>query len=485
MLNNKNDFNYAYLNHLKSSNPSVKLLSADSAPLVLSFVHHIFIQGDRDSISQTDIISKLSDFLFTINSSYGENTYPQMPKKYLEDWANSGFLRKFYSDGDEPIFEPTPAVAKVIEWIQSLTHRQFVGTESRILTIFSLLQNMVTQTLEDPEDQVTELEKQKAELQAQIDQIKRGERRPYDPTRIKEQFFQVEDAVRQLIGDFRQIEKNFRDLNAETKQKIATSDLAKGKLLDSIFNSQDLIRENDQWKSFAAFWELMLSPERQESLDEMLRQVYGLEEIKELEPKPYLLRTRQMLIDAGGRVYKGSRKIAEQLRRYLESKIYLENRRIIELMRPIEQKAIELRDADIPRKQSFMEIQDLGVDISLIMANRLFVVPTVPVISSEDIISGLDSETDADMLFMQQFIDRDKLKNNIHSSLLKHPQVSLAHLIIEYPLEYGAAELVVYLDFAHTNGRHVIDKDATDYIMIKRTDGSECIVKMCRVIFVR
>jgi hypothetical protein len=165
--------------------------------------------------------------------------------------------------------------------------------------------------------------------------------------------------------------------------------------------------------------------------------------------------------------------------------MYLENRRIIELMRPIEQKAIELRDADISRKQSFMEIQELGVDISLIMANRLFVVPIVPVISSEDIITGLDSETDADMLFMQQFIDRDKLKDNIHSCLLKYPQVSLAQMIVEFPLEYGAAELVVYLDLAHTNGRHVIDKDETDYILIKRADGSEFIVKMCRVIFVR
>lgn len=485
MIKNKSDFDYAYLDHLKSTNPSLKLISADSAPLILSFVHQIFIQGDRDSITQTDITSRLSDFLFTINSSYREDTYPQAPKKYLEDWANAGFLRKFYSGSDEPLFEPTPAISKVIEWVQSLTHRQFVGTESRILTIFSLLQSMVTQTLKDPEEQVAELEKQKAELQAEIDQIKRGERRSYDPTRIKEQFFQIEDAVRQLIGDFRQIEKNFRDLNVETKQKIATSDLTKGKLLDSIFNSQDLIRDNDQWKSFAAFWELMLSPERQERLDEMLHQVYGLDEIKALEPKPYLLRTRQMLIDAGGRVYKGSRKIAEQLRRYLESKVYLENRRIIELMRPIEQKSIELRDADISRKIGFMEIQELGVDFSLIMATRLFVVPTVPIISSDDIITGLDSETDADMLFMQQFIDRDKLKNNIHSALLKHSQVSLSNLLNEYPLEYGAAELVVYLDLAHINGRHVIDKDATDDILIKRSDGSECIVQMCRVIFVR
>lgn len=484
-MQNINDFDYAYLDHLKSTNPSVRLLSADSAPLILSFIHQIFIQGDRDSITQGEITSKLSDYLFTINSTYGENTYAQSPKKYLEDWTNAGFLRKFYSGLDEQLFEPTPVVPKVFEWIQSLTQRQFVGTESRILTVFSLLQNIVTQTLLDPVEQVDELEKQKAEIQAKIDRIKRGEREPYDPTRIKEQFFQVEDTVRQLIADFRQIEKNFRDLNAATRQKIATSDLSKGKLLDSIFSRQDFIRDNDQWKSFAAFWELMLSPERQESLDDMLRKIYALDEIKELEPKPYLLRTRHMLIDAGGRVYKSSRKIAEQLRRYLDNKKHLENRRIMELLLPIEQKALELCEEDTARRASLIDIPSLGIDTNLIMTKRLFVVPTVPVISSDGIIAGLDTEADTSMLFMQQFIDRDQLKGNIHTALINQKQVTLSQLIKDYPLEYGAAELVVYLDIAHVGNNHTIDTDTTDDITITRPDGSTHVVTMCRVIYTR
>ena len=402
MLNNKNDFDYANLEHLKNTHSAVKLLSAVNAPLILGFLHQVFIQGNRASITQTDIVSKLSDYLYLIKSAYGEEKYPSTPAKYLDDWVTGGYLRKFYSGLDDQLYEHTPEVSKVFEWIQSLTKRQFVGTESRLLTIFTLLQNIYTQTMQDPEDQVNALEKQKAEIQSQIDKIKRGEQSAYDPTRIKEQFYQIEDTVRQLIGDFRQIEKNFRDLNAGTKQMIATSDLAKGKLLDQIFDAQDLIRDDDQGKSFAAFWELILSPESQEDLEEKIRYVYSLQEIKDLEPSPLVMETRHMLRDAGSRVYKSNSKLGEQLRRYLENKMYLEDRRIMELIKPIEKHAVELRNADIPRSLQFMNIPEIGVDVDLAMTRRLYIVPTTPTINS----SGYYLQAKAQPLMLSCFSNR-------------------------------------------------------------------------------
>lgn len=44
--------------------------------------------------------------------------------------------------GDEPLFDLTPATEKVIEWIASFEQKQFVGTESRLLTIFRLLRRL-------------------------------------------------------------------------------------------------------------------------------------------------------------------------------------------------------------------------------------------------------------------------------------------------------------------------------------------------------
>jgi hypothetical protein len=63
----------------------------------------------------------------------------------LNDWAapEKGWLRKFYRQGsDEPQFDLTPATEKAIAWLGSLTERSFVGTESRLLTLFELLKQM-------------------------------------------------------------------------------------------------------------------------------------------------------------------------------------------------------------------------------------------------------------------------------------------------------------------------------------------------------
>ncbi len=154
-------------------------------------------------------------------------------------------------------------------------------------------------------------------------------------------------------------------------------------------------------------------------------------------------------------------------------------------MKPIEQAALQLRDAEVSRRTFLMDIPEIGVDFPLAMTQRLFVIPSVPVINSDGITIGTGSEADMDMLFSQQFIDKEKLLNNIQSALQKQPQISLCQLLDNYPLEYGVAELVTYFDLAHTGGRHVVDESVNDEIVVKRQDGSMQLVKMFRVIFVR
>lgn len=62
-------------------------------------------------------------------------TLTRNARDYLNDWASpeKGWLRKFYRQGsDEPHFGLTPAMEKAIAWLDALTVRSFVGTESRL-----------------------------------------------------------------------------------------------------------------------------------------------------------------------------------------------------------------------------------------------------------------------------------------------------------------------------------------------------------------
>lgn len=96
-------------------------------------------------ISQADLSEALEDELFSARQQRGEESYPKPALSYLNDWASpeKGWLRKFYREGnDEPYFDLTPATEKTLVWLVSLGERSFVGTESRLLTLFELLRQI-------------------------------------------------------------------------------------------------------------------------------------------------------------------------------------------------------------------------------------------------------------------------------------------------------------------------------------------------------
>src|SRR5215469_10423908 len=130
---------------LRENSPAWRLLRADNAPLVLSFLHQVFVADNVRSISATELASRLEDQLYALNlrdSERGGRRYPKSAKAYLDDWAapESGWLRKYYPDGtDEPHYDATPAVEKALQWLKSLGEREFVGTESRLKVIVDLL----------------------------------------------------------------------------------------------------------------------------------------------------------------------------------------------------------------------------------------------------------------------------------------------------------------------------------------------------------
>ncbi len=475
-----------YLEKLKQTHPTLRLLAADNAPLIISFLHLTFIQPNQRSLPQAEITSRLGDYLFHLREIYGEEKYPKSARQYLEDWANGKipFLRKFYPDlSDEPEFDLTPATEKAIEWLQGLEERQFIGTESRLLTVFQLLREIVSKTRQDPAERIMELEKQRAEIDAEIERVRSGVIDPYDPTRIKERFFQVEETARRLLADFRQVEQNFRTLDRETRERIATSDKVKGKLLDEIFLEQDVIWDSDQGKSFRAFWEFLLSTLRQAELEELLRAVYALEEIQSLNPDSFLARIKFALLDAGEQVYKTNSLLVEQLRKFLDDQSYLENRRIMEIVKSIEKKAIALKE-QLPQKGDFAELDDIKPTLDLIMARGLFMVPKNPVIDDADIAEGR-ADFDVSALYQQNYVDEAELKANIRRALQTRNQVSLGQVVAEHPIAKGLAEVVTYVELAHKEPNALVLNEQTEKLSFAVGNGITRSVELPKIIFIR
>lgn len=96
-------------------------------------------------------------------------------------------MRKFYrQDSDEPHFDLTPATEKAIAWLGTLTARSFVGTESRLLTLFELLKQMSEGSESDPETRLAELHKRRAEIDAEIARAEAGDISILDDTALKD-----------------------------------------------------------------------------------------------------------------------------------------------------------------------------------------------------------------------------------------------------------------------------------------------------------
>ena len=133
---------YRTLETLRRRHPAWRLLVADHAPLIVSFLHDTFIRPNVRTLSQPELATRLEDHLFSLRADLGEEMFPREAAHYLDTWASDehAWLRKYYPpNSDEVHFDITPATERAIDWLVELGQRRFVGTESRLMAIFDLL----------------------------------------------------------------------------------------------------------------------------------------------------------------------------------------------------------------------------------------------------------------------------------------------------------------------------------------------------------
>jgi hypothetical protein len=475
---------YATLELLRRRHPAWRLLAAEYAPLVASFLHRAFVAPNERVLSQADLASRLEDYLYQLRGERGEDAFPKTAARYLDDWAadERGWLRKFYPPGsDEPHFDLTPATEKAIEWLASLTERSFVGTESRLLTVFELLRQMVEGSETDPEIRIQELTRRRMEIDAEIARIRSGVLPLLDDTALRDRFQQMVATARGLLADFREVEQNFRSLDRSVRERIALWDGAKGALLEEILGERDAITDTDQGRSFRAFWDFLMSPSRQEELSELLDTVFRLPAVHSSEPEARLKRVHYDWLEAGEHTQRTVARLSQQLRRYLDDQAWLENRRIMQILRGVEAHALAVRDA--PPGAAFTSIDELAPAIELPMERPLFSPPIKPCIGEQALASG--EEVSADALFEQVYVDRARLAAKIRHTLQARAQVTLADLLDEHPLEQGLAELVTYLALASEDRNAVIDEAHREAVHWTDAHGHARQAALPRVIFSR
>lgn len=480
---------FATLDALRTHHPAWRLLRSDHAALVASFLHRVFVTPNVRVMAAADLAETLEDELYALRQILGDDTFPRPALEYLNDWAapDKGWLRKFYRPGtDEAQFDLTPATEKAIAWLAQLGERQFIGTESRLITLFDLLKQMSEGSEADPAKRIAELHKKRDQVDAEIARVLSGDMPLLDDTALKDRFQQFMHGARELLTDFREVEHNFRKLDRRVRERIALWEGSKGALLEEIMGERDAIADSDQGKSFRAFWDFLLSSSRQEELTALLDRALAMPAVADLKPDARTRRIHYDWMEAGEQTQRTVATLSQQLRHFLDDQAWLENRRIMDILHAIERKALDLRDSQ--PSGVLMEMAEANADIDLTMERPLFTPAIKPVIANLTLQAG-DEDIDPSVLFDQVVVDKARLAYHIRHALQDKAQITLSELVTTQPLQQGLAELVAYLQLGSETFGTVVDEDTLESIRWQAVarDGLELTrsARLPRVIFIR
>lgn len=484
---------------LRRSSAAWRLLRADTAPLVLSFLGSLFVEDNVRAIPESELVARLDDHLWAVDgrsarASGSEPRYPRAPQAYVDHWAHpdQGWLRAWYPPGSgEPHYDATPAVEQAVRWVASLRGRGFVGTESRLNTVFELLRQLAVGTQTDPAERLRELEERRSAIDEEIAQVRAGRVAVLDAAAQRDRYQQLTQTAADLLSDFREVEANFRSLDRELRERITGWDGAKGELLEEVVRSRTAIAESDQGRSFHAFYDFLLDRRRQEEFAALVERVQSLDAIAPdvVRPAPgapgpvvdaaatdaaareqehrRLRRVHYDWLDAGERTQATVRTLSEQLRRFLDDQVWLENRRVMDILRGVEAKALAARDVRRgPGGPPGMAIDAVAPEVVLPTERPLFTPRPTARLDSDHVEVG-DDDFEVDALYDQVHVDPERLARTVRATLTAPGgpgEVALADLLEAAPLEHGLAELVTYLSLEDPRFVVVHDDERTDEV---------------------
>lgn len=459
---------------------TLRLLRSKQAPLAISFLFTEFKLKNRLQVPYAELKEQLAEFL----ENLGEDSmleYTLLPQQFLELWSHDsqGFIRKYFElNQDEPMTELTADTERALEWMQSLEKKEFVGTQSRFLSIYENMRCIADQTEDDPESRLTFLKEQRKKLDDEIKEIQMtGVVNRMDATQIRERFLNLMEDSRRLISEFRLVEDIFKELTRKIKEKKLKEVVTKGEILREILDAHDGLEESDQGRSFLAFWRFLISEDKQNQLKVFSEKILGTPEIQEFVRKnpdrqfdTSLLKLKSQLLQVGQKVLKSKFRFSEELRKLLHQKALVENKRILTLAAEIKKLLLEHRSSTFltAGQKDFITLQE-GLDIQMPLSRPLW----RPSAEARFANKQLEISRDADAMqplknltaiMNAPLISESELDVRIEKLLVNRGQISLSEVLQTFPIRFGAFEVLSYLLMATKNNRHIIRVDKMEKI---------------------
>lgn len=432
--------------HKLREQPLWRLVASDNAPATLALLQARLLE-EKKGLPASILFEYLEKDLEVLRAQ-GEDL-PQTAQAYASNWLAAGYLvRRFPAGAAEEQYELTAAAAAAIRFINSLLERRTVATESRLSTVIQQLTRLAEETEPDVEKRLATLLAERERIDREIEAVQGGQVRALPEDRALERIRDTLDLAGELAADFRYVRDEFDKLNRSLRERIMDDDSSRGEVLEALFAGVDLIGNSEAGRTFHAFWRLLTDPEQSATLDAALDAVLSRTFSGQLQSheRRFLLKIIPNLLEQGRLVHDVLQYFARSLKQFVQSREYLEQKRINRLLKEAQQGARALKDT-IRATDSIHQVLQLTSTRVRSVDQWVLFDP-----SENTIVKGVGEGDPATVgvdlvgaLVAHSEINFRALKRNIRAALRDRASVTVAEILRQYPASQGLGSIVGYL----------------------------------------
>jgi len=329
------------------------------------------------------------------------------------------------------------------------------------------------------------LHEERDRIDRELESIQRDGVKTLPDDRAVERAREIIALTDELGADFRKVREQFDKLNRELRKSLMENEGSRGAVLEQLFAGVDLIGESEAGRTFNAFWRLLTDAEQWarlfESVDVVLDRpfAHSLEAIE----RRFLQNLTRMLMEEGGDVHEVLQAFARGLKTFVQSREFLEQRRLHALLRQAQQAALGLREKVNPS-------QVLPFSLSLTSSRiRSASQATLhdPSLRAADasMSDAAKAEISLDAIaemVRQSEIDFRSLRANIRVILAERSQASVGQLLARFPAEQGFGTVIGYIFLGTKHGEITSMSEAVAW---RGLDGVERRAVAPCVVFIR
>lgn len=444
--------------------PLWRLLAADNGPTVMGLLQTHLYDNER-SLPASIFHERIGRELERLRS-LGES-WPQTAQVYVAGWLAEGFLeRRFPPGSSEEEYELASSSIEAIRFFSSLIKPHASATESRLGLVIDALAKLSDDTDTDKARRIARLRAEQERIERDIAAIEHGVLRVLPEAAALERTREIITLADDLAGDFRRVRDQFEQLNRELRERIMENDGNRGQVLDSLFAGIDLITESDAGRTFSAFWRLLTDPEQSATLENALDAIMSRGFVASLDvtERRFLLRLTRTLLEQGGMVHDVLQSFARSLKHFVESREFLEQRRLTQLLRQAQRAALALKD-QVKATDTLQYSLELGSSKLSSLSQWTLHDPALQALPGSMVDGGaapIDLASISELV-AQSEIDFRSLKAHVRAVLALRSQASISDILEHYPAEQGLGSVVGLLALGSRHGMTASDVETVSW----------------------